>query len=194
MLFKRGVNMKSIQIVKNLTTLLLAMMALSVLSFADSAKEIESDANKALQKFYHEVPGGKKFLNQAKGYVIFPDINEAGFFFGGKYGEGVLRIQGKTKSYHSITAASVGMQMGLQNYSLIIAFTSDKALKDFILDDNDWETDMQTKIIMADWTTGKDADEIDYGTSMIGFAFDNTGMMGKFSMEGTKFEEINPDN
>jgi len=180
---------------KRLSTLLLALVAFTTLSFSDSARELDVDANEALQKFYHEVPGGKKFLDRAKAYVIFPDVNEAGFFFGGKYGEGPLRVDGKTKSFHSITALSVGLHMGVQNYSLVIAFTSDEALKNFILDDDDWETDVDTKIVMAEWTTDDDdVDEVDFGTSMVGFAFDSTGMMGKFSMEGVKFERINPDD
>jgi len=172
---------------------LVMIMAYATFSFADSAREIDSDASKALTKFYHEIPAGKKFLEKAKGYVIFPDVKEAGFFFGGKYGEGVLRVNGKSKSFHSITALSMGFHMGIQTYSLIIAFTSDEALKNFILDDDDWETDMDTKIVMAEWTADDDdVDEKDFGTDMIGFAFDSSGMMGKFAMEGVKFERITP--
>ncbi|HFU77774.1 MAG TPA: hypothetical protein ENK98_08650 [Epsilonproteobacteria bacterium] len=181
--------------IKVISTFLIALMAFSTLSLANSAREIDVDANEVLQQFYHDVPGGKKFLEKAKAYVIFPDINEAGFFFGGKYGEGVLRVNGKSKSYHSITALSVGMQMGVQNYSLVLAFTSDEALKNFILDDDDWESDFSSKIVMAEWTTDDDdVDEVDYGTSTVGFAYDSTGMLGKLSLEGTKFERINPDD
>ena len=179
---------------KTILKLLLAFMAITTLTLAESARELDADANEALQEFYSEVPGGQKFLSNAKAYVVFPDVNEVGFFFGGKYAEGPLRVDGKTKSFHSITGLSAGFQMGAQNYSLIIAFTSDTALKNFILDDDKWETDVETKIIMADWTTDDDVDEKDFGTSMVGFAFDSTGMMGKFSMDGVKFESINPDD
>jgi len=179
---------------KTILKLLLAFLAVTALVLAQSAKELDADANAALQEFYGEVPGGQKFLSKAKAYIIFPDVNEAGFFFGGKYGEGSLRVGGKTKSYHSITGVSAGFQMGMQNYSLIIAFTSDEALKRFILDDDEWETDIETKIIMAEWTTDDDVDEKDFGTSMVGFSFDSTGIMGKFSMDGVKFESINPDD
>lgn len=175
-------------------SLLLIVISLNSLAFAESSKEINVDTKEALTEFYYEVPNGEKFLADAKGYVVFPNVNEAGFFIGGKYGEGVLIVNGEMKSYHSITAASMGFQIGMQTYSLIIAFTSDKALQNFISDDDDWETDMDTKIIMAEWTTDDDVNEVDYGVSMVGFAFDSTGMMGKFSMEGTKFESINPDD
>jgi len=182
------------KITKFLLTLFILFTTIHTNLFAESSADIDADANKALKKFYHEVPGGKKFLAKTKGYVIYPDINEVGFFFGGKYGEGVLRVNNKSISYHSITSASVGFQMGLQNYSLIIAFTSDKALKKFILDDDDWETDFDSNIVMASWSINDDVDEVDFGKSMVGFAFDSTGMMGNFTMEGTKFELINPDD
>ena len=175
--------------------MLILLLGFSSVGYAKSSQDIEADANKALQQFYHDVPGGKKFLEKAKAYVVFPDVNEAVFFFGGKYGEGALRIGGKTKSYHSITSLSIGLQMGVENYSLVIAFTSDEALKNFILDDDEGESDFSSKIVMTNWTTNDDdVDEVDYGTSTVGFAYDSTGMLGKLSMEGTKFEHINPDD
>ena len=161
---------------------------------ADSPAEIEADANNALQQFYHDVSGGKNFLENAKGYVVFPDVTEAGFFVGGKYGEGVLRVAGASKSFHSIAAASVGFQVGVQNYSLIIAFTSDNALRDFMSDlDDDWDTKMDFSFAMNEWNSEEELDDIDFGTNMVGFVFDSAGLMGNFTMEGTKFETIIPD-
>jgi len=180
------------KILKYISILIFTFLSFNTFILANSAKEINADTKSTLAKFNNEISSGKKFLANSKGYVVFPDINEAGFFLAGKYGEGALVIDGKIKSYHSITAASIGFQMGIQNYSLIIAFTTDKALQDFIHDkDDDWETEVDKKIVMADWTTDDDVDKVDYGSAMVGFAFDSKGMMGKFSMEGTKFETIN---
>jgi len=178
---------------KYMLQLLLVLLTLTSLTLADdSAREIDRDANGALSVFYNEVNGGKKYLEKAKGYVVFSDVKEAGFFVGGKYGEGALRIDGVTKGYYSITAASMGFQAGVQTYSLIIAFTSDKALNKFIKDD-DWETDMDFNIAMADFSNDEELDDIDFGSNMVGFVFDSTGMMGNFTMEGTRFERITPD-
>ena len=178
---------------KYVSRLLLVLLAFNTLTMAeDSAREIDSDANGTLSQFYHEVAGSKQFLENAKGYVVFPDVNEAGFFFGGKYGEGALRINGVTKGYYSITSASVGFQMGLQNYALVIAFTSDKALKRFTTND-DWETEIDVNMAIAEWNAEEELDDIDFGTDMVGFLFDSKGMMGNFSFEGTSFEVIHPD-
>jgi len=181
------------KILKYIMQLLLVLFALTNLTFAeDTAREIDSDTNGALSVFYNEVNGGKKYLEKAAGYVVFPDIKEAGFFFGGKYGEGALRVNGQTKGYYSITAASMGFQAGMQTYSLVIAFTSEKALKKFMNDD-DWETEMDFNVAMADWNNDEELDDVDFGSNMVGFVFDSTGMMGNFTMEGTRFERITPD-
>ncbi len=182
--------MKTLKYVSHLLLVLVALTNLTVAE--DSAREIDSDVNSALSVFYSEVNGGKAYLEKAQGYVVFPDVKEAGFFFGGKYGEGALRIDGKTAGYYSITSASMGFQAGMQKYSLVIVFTSDAALKKFMHDD-DWDTDMDFNIAMADWNNDEELDDVDFGSNMIGFVFDSTGMMGNFTMEGTRFERITPD-
>jgi len=181
------------KLLKTISLLLAMLLAFSTISLAeDTAEEIDNDSNEALMVFYKEVNGGKKFLDNAKGYVVFPDVKEAGFFIGGKYGEGALRVNGVTKGYYSITSASMGMQMGAQQYSLIIAFTTDHALKTFMRDD-DWETELDVNIALAEYNAEEEADDVDFGSNMVGFVFDSEGMMGNFSFEGTRFERITPD-
>jgi lipid-binding SYLF domain-containing protein len=172
---------------------ILALLVLSTtLSIAASKSTIDSDANKAINKFIEENKGGDEFLVKSKAFLVFPDIKEAGFFIGGKYGEGVLRVGRESKAYYSIKAASIGMQMGAQQYAMIIAFTSDAALNKFLLDD-DWKTDVDGKIAVAEWNSKEELDKIDFDDDMVAFIFDSTGMMGSFTMEGTKFERIKPD-
>ncbi|MCO4845296.1 MAG: hypothetical protein KC427_04680 [Sulfurovum sp.] len=181
------------KLLKTISLLLAMLFAFSTLSLAeDTAEEIDNDSNEALMVFYKEVNGGKKFLDNAKGYVVFPDVKEAGFFVGGKYGEGALRVNGVTKGYYSITSASVGFQMGAQQYSLIIALTTDSALKTFMRDD-DWESELDVNIALAEYNAEEEADDVDFGSNMVGFVFDSKGMMGNFSFEGTRFERITPD-
>lgn len=175
---------------KSLPLLLVMLLAFSTLSVASSKSSIDNDANEALETFYKEVGGGKNYLNKVKAYLVFPDIKEAGMFFGGKYGEGVLRIGNTSKAYYSITSASVGMQMGAQMYSMIIAITSDAALNKFLLSDDEWETDVDGKIAIAEWNSKEELDDYEFDDDMIAFVFDSKGMMGSFTMEGTRFKRI----
>ena len=182
------------KVFKSIPLLLVMLLAFTTTSMAldDTAEEIDNDSNEALLVFYKEVKGGKKFLDNAKGYVVFPEVTEGGFFVGGRYGEGALRVNGETVGYYSITSASMGMQMGMQQYSLVIALTTDQALKTFMRDD-DWETELDVNIAMAEYNAEEEADDVDFGSNMVGFVFDSKGLMGNFSFEGTKFESITPD-
>ncbi len=180
--------------VKYIFQLLMMLLAFNTLSTAgDSARDIDRDSNGALSQFYHEVSGSEEYLQNAKAYLVFPDVNEGGFFIGGRYGEGVLRIGGKTKAYFSITSISAGFQAGVKNYALIIAITSESGLNKFLLDEDHWDADLAANIAMAEWNSDEELDDIDFGSDLVGFVFDSTGMMGSISLEGIKFERINPD-
>jgi len=176
---------------KFLPLLFVMLLGFTSVSMAKSAEALDRDANKAINKFIDENKGGDAFLVKSKAFLVFPDIKEAGMFIGGKYGEGVLRVQRTTKAYYSIKSASIGMQMGAQQYSMIIAFTSDAALNKFLLDD-DWSTDIDGKIAVAEWNSKEELDDIDFDDDMVAFIFDSKGMMGSFTLEGTKFKRIKP--
>lgn len=173
-----------------LLTLLIGFSTFSIAK--SSAKSLDHDANMAINKFIDETPGGDPFLVNAKAFLVFPDVKEGGFFIGGKYGEGVLRHKRKTLGYYEIISASVGFQMGAQEYSLIIAFTSDAALEKFLMDGDEWESDVDGKITIAEWNSKEELDDVEFSDSMVAFVFDTKGMMGSFTMEGTKFKKINP--
>ncbi len=173
--------------------ILLAMLVgFSTFSMAKSAKTLDHDANMAINKFIDETKGGDQFLVNAKAFLVFPDIKEGGFFVGGKYGEGVLRHKRKTLGYYEIISASVGFQMGVQEYSMIIAFTSDAALERFLNEDDEWEADVDGKIAIAEWNSKEELDDVEFKDDMVAFVFDSKGLMGSFTMEGTKFKRINP--
>jgi len=180
------------KMIKFYTLLLALFLALSTTAMAKSTKTLDNDANIAINKFIAENKSADAFLVKAKAFLVFPSIKEAGFFVGGKYGEGVLRVQRTTKGYYSMTSASIGMQMGAQEYSMIIAFTTDEAVNKFLLDGSEWEAEVDGKIAVAEWNSKEEIDK-DYKDPMVAFVFDSKGLMGSFSMEGTKFKKIKTD-
>ena len=180
---------------KKLKLLLLTiLLTLGSSAMANSANDIENDADETLKLFYSEIKGSKAYLKKAKAYLVFPDIKEAGFFMGGKYGEGVLRVKGESKAYYSITSASMGFQMGMKTYGMVIAFSTDAALNKFLLDDDEWEADVDGNIAMAEWNSKEELEDVDFAESMVAFVLDSKGMMGSLTMEGTKFKRIHPDD
>lgn len=175
----------------NFKVLVLALLVgFSTFAMAKSAATLDREANIAINQFIDEVKGGDPFLVKAKAFLVFPSVKEAGFFVGGKYAEGVLRVKRETKGYYEMTAASVGFQMGAQEYAMIIAFTSEAALDKFLIDDDEWETDVDGKIAIAEWNSKEELDDVDFNEDMIAFVFDSKGLMGSFTMEGTKFKRV----
>jgi len=91
--------------------LLLALLPQPAL--AKSAAEINAGVSEALARFYEEVPGGRALARKAAGILVFSGVIKAGFGVGGEYGEGALRVGGKTVAYYNIVSASIGWQLGL---------------------------------------------------------------------------------
>jgi len=110
---------------------LLGSLMLPSASQAKTAREIDASVNAALARFTKQLKGSKEFLQRARGVLVFADVYQAGVGIGGQYGEGALRIRGKTVAYYSITSASIGFQLGAQKKDIILVFLQDKALQDF---------------------------------------------------------------
>ena len=92
------------------------------MSLADTVYQINRDANLALKRLYQTTPEAKKMAARAKGILVFPEIIKAGLLIGGQYGEGVLRVGGKTTGFYRSIAASYGLQAGAQSFSYALFF------------------------------------------------------------------------
>lgn len=79
-----------------------------------------------------EDPSFKDFLNKAYGYVVFPSVGKGGAIVGGAYGRGEVYEQGKMIGYADISQATVGLQLGGQNFAEVIAFENKAALDRFV--------------------------------------------------------------
>ena len=100
-------------------------------ALAASAKEIDTDVDAAIVKFEEDVKGGKSFLQSSKGVLAFPRVLKGGAGFGGEYGEGALRIGGKTVDYYNTFQGSFGLQLGGEVKTIFVVFLEEEALKRF---------------------------------------------------------------
>ena len=75
--------------------------------------------------------GLEDFLNKAYGYTIFPSVGKGGAIVGGAYGKGVVYEKGQWIGYADLSQATVGLQLGGQTYSELIAFETREALDRF---------------------------------------------------------------
>jgi lipid-binding SYLF domain-containing protein len=168
-----------------------AMLLFGSYAVAEPASVLEAKVNESIKQFSKEVKGGEKFLSQVKGYLVFPSVVKGGFVVGGEYGEGALRIEGKTAHYYSMASGSIGFQAGLQQRSVIIAFVSQAALDNFVKS-NGWEAGADGSITVVKWGAGKDISSISYEKPIYAFVFGAKGLMYNLTLEGTKFTKIIP--
>jgi lipid-binding SYLF domain-containing protein len=171
-----------------LWALLLAVL-LPQVSIAATAKEIDVSVDVALENFYTHVKGGKEFLASAKGVLVFPKVFKAGVGVGGEYGEGALRIGGKTVDYYSTAAASFGLQLGAQQKTVVIIFVQEDALKKF-RESSGWQAGVDGSIALI--TLGADValDTTNIKDPIIAFVFGQKGLMYNLTLEGSKFTKL----
>ena len=169
--------------------LLLSMVVGAGTAFAKSAQEIDISVDVALEQFENDIKGGKEFLNSAKGVLVFPSVIKAGIGVGGEYGEGALRIGGKTVDYYSTAAASIGFQLGAQSKRIILVFMEDGALKKF-RESKAWEAGVNGSVALIKLGAGGTIDTTKIKSPIIGFVFGNKGLMYNLTLEGSKYTKI----
>ncbi|MBL7174728.1 MAG: hypothetical protein ISS66_02775 [Desulfobacteraceae bacterium] len=156
---------------------------------AASAKEIDIKVDAALEKFTKEIGGAQKLLKEAKGVLVFPSVIKAGFGIGGEYGEGALRIGGKTVDYYSTVAASIGFQLGAQSKSVILIFLDKDELKKF-RNSSGWEIGVDGSVALVTLGAGGSIDTTNIKAPIVGFVFSNKGLMYNLTLEGSKITKL----
>lgn len=169
--------------------LIISMGLFTTTSSAKTAKEINSEVNGALKLFSQHVKGSKEFFQSAKGVLIIPNIVKAGLGVGGEYGEGALRIGGKTVEYYSIAAGSVGLQIGAEKMNLILVFRQDEALKKFRTSSG-WKAGVDASVAFVDVGAGKSLDTMNVKDPIVTFVFGQKGAMAGATIEGAKFTKL----
>jgi len=158
-------------------------------SYAGSAREIDTSADVALERFYEQVKGAKVFAKNAKGMLILPGVVKAGLGVAGEYGEGALRVGGKTVDYYNIVGASFGLTIGAQKKDILIAFMTDEALKQF-RGSGGWEAGVDGNVALYDIGAGTRLDTTTMKDPIVGFVFDAKGFMADASLKGSKFTKL----
>jgi lipid-binding SYLF domain-containing protein len=170
--------------------LVLAMGFLAVgESLAATAKEIDASVDVALERFYKDVKGAKEFAKNAKGLLVLPGVVKGGFVFAGEYGEGALRIGGKSVDYYNIASASFGLTIGAEKKDIIIAFMTDESLKVFRATKG-WEAGVDGNVALWDVGAGTRLDTTTAKDPIVAFVFDAKGFMADLSLKGAKFTKL----
>jgi lipid-binding SYLF domain-containing protein len=156
---------------------------------ARTAEEIDASVNAVLTRFTKQVKGSQELLADAKGVLVFAGVIKAGIGVGGEYGEGALRIRGKTVAYYSITAASIGLQFGVQKKDIVIVFLQDKALRDFQASTG-WQVGVNGSVVLVDLGADASIDSSKINKPIVGFVIGQKGLMYNLTLEGAKITKL----
>ncbi len=185
-----GTNRKfSILLCFALTTVFLFGGLFAGQSFGGTAKEIDASADAAMDRFYKHVKGAKEVVRQAKGMLVLPNVKKGALIVGGEYGQGAMRIAGKTVEYYSMISGSIGLQIGGQAKDIVIAFNSSEALKKF-RDSKGWEAGVDGNVALVTIGAGESAISAMGKDPIVAFVFDVKGLIADMSIRGAKFNKL----
>ena len=185
--------MKTMHMVKGAVALLcmafVVMFCMETYSYAVSADDINRGVDISL-KTLHEKKGSAEVLDKAKGVLIFPGVFKGAIGIGGEYGEGALRVWGKTDGYYSIGAISFGLSLGGEKKSIAIAFMTDDALKNF-KEGSGWTIGGEGSLAVVTVGAGYENSIATANKPIIAFVFGEKGLMYDLSLNGAKVTKIN---
>jgi len=158
-------------------------------SFGGTAKEIDASADAAMDRFYKQVKDAKDVVRQAKGMLVLPNVKKGALIVGGEYGQGAMRVGGKTVEYYSMISGSVGLQIGGQAKDIIIAFMTSDALKKF-RNSTGWEAGVDGNVALVTLGAGESTISAMSKDPIVAFVFDVKGLIADMSLRGAKFNKL----
>lgn len=156
---------------------------------SNKRKEIDASVNSTLTRLSSTVPGSRELVSKARGLLVFPSVLAAGFVVGGEYGEGALRVDGKTVDYYSTASGSFGLQIGAQSKAVIFLFMTQEALDKF-RSSQGWTAGVDASVAVI--KTGANGDvDLNTATNPVNvFVMTNQGLMANLTVEGTKVSRL----
>ncbi len=189
---KADLSKKSFKIQWSIQVLLLIILFCAFLSsnlHAKTAKEIDASVDVAIERFYKQVEGAKELVKASKGILVMPNVKKAAFIVGGEYGQGALRVGGKSVDYYNTISGSIGLQIGGEAKDIILLFMTDEALKQFRASKG-WEAGVDGNVALITIGAGERADTRTLKDPIVGFVFDAKGLIADISLKGAKFSKV----
>ena len=98
-------------------------------------------------------------------------------------------MRGRTSGYYNIIGASVGFQLGVQTRSVIIMFMTPAALAGF-QSRSGFEVGVDGSVAFVTVGAGGKVNSNTVLDPIIGFVFNNKGLMYNLTLEGTNISRI----
>ncbi|SDX51923.1 YSC84-related protein [Roseicitreum antarcticum] len=136
-------------------------------------------------------PGMRELFDKAHGILYIPVVTEAGLFVGGSYGQGALRINNVTVDYFAATRASVGFQIGAQQYAHALFFMTSQALTEFRQSEG-WAGSADLRYALPDRGGSMGAETTTQFAPVVAVVFGQAGLIAGASLAGVRYNRIIP--
>ena len=136
-------------------------------------------------------PDTEALFRNAHGILYMPLVSEAGFFVGGAYGQGALRIDDVTVDYYSATRASLGLQIGAQQYAHVLFFMTAGALADFRASEG-WAASADLRYAVPGAGGAAGVQTTTALAPVIAVVFGQSGLIAGASLAGVRYTRIIP--
>lgn len=156
---------------------------------SSSRTSIDAQVDASLSKLYQTVPGSREMVGKAAGVLVFPSVVGASLGVGAEYGRGALRTGGRTQSYYSTTAGSIGFQAGAQSKAVIYVFNTQESLAKF-RNSKGWTAGADATVAVANIGANGAVDTNTVRQPVVGFVLTNVGLEAGVSVSGAKITEI----
>lgn len=163
-------------------------------AFANESDEskrraIDAKVHETLSKLYANVKGSRELVGKANGALVFPSVIKVGFVAGGEYGEGALRVGGKSVGYYNTVSGSFGLQAGAQSKAVIFLFMTHDALNSF-RHAKGWSVGGEGSVALLKVGANGAIDTTTATAPVNAIVLTNAGLMGDVSLSGTKVSRL----
>jgi lipid-binding SYLF domain-containing protein len=157
-----------------------------------SAAGIAADSRAALRSLYAQNPKARQLGQAAKGVLVFPSMYKAGLMVGAQAGNGALLYNnGSIGGFYQSTAASYGLQAGVQNFGYALFLMDDEAFQN-LNRTSGWELGSSPSIVILDKGKAGAITSATLNRGTYAFFFNQRGLMAGLGFQGTKITRINP--
>jgi lipid-binding SYLF domain-containing protein len=175
--------MRVTYLVAGALSVLLVLSACATAPSSEGGKaDLERDAATALAKAKRSDRSLINVFDAAEGYAVFPSVGKGGAGVGGAYGKGILYERGRVVGYCDVSQATIGLQLGGQAYTEIIAFQTRQAVQKF--KEGNLRFDAQATAVALKSGVGANAR---YTNGVAVFTMDEAGLMYEATVGGQKF-------
>jgi lipid-binding SYLF domain-containing protein len=158
---------------------------------SNGAQVVDGRVDATLEFLYGRYPGTRDLAAKSVGMLVMPLITKAGFGFGGSFGRGALRVGGVSVDYYSAAQATVGFQIGAQQYSHVLFFMTDEALSGFRRSFG-YAAGADIEYVFNDKGENLSAETTTTQAPVVAVVFGQAGLIVGATLEGTKYTRIIP--